>query len=434
MVAALDVIAGASILGVGIIAWRRFRTTAILALVAALAWFAAVLVPSLALLHRPLLLHAALTLTGGGARRPLPRGLLAVAWIGIALPTGLQPAVSVATAGLCVAVAARPQWTRRAESRAHVAASRRALLLLSAGLVLPVLERMMWPRFVEGGLPVATYLCAVVLSCTALARGVLASDLEEADAVIELSDRTPAEALVELRRVATESADLRHGHALRSAITLLEDNARLQRGLADRIDEVRESRARLIGAAVDERQRLARSLAAGALTYLDELEECLRSTDALAAGDLAVARCLEEIARTREDLDQLARGLHPRTLTEKGLAAALAELSCRGPVPVEVSAPAGRFPERAEVAVWYACAEALANVWKHARATRATVSVQEAAGALWVTVRDDGVGGATLSANGGLTGLVDRLSDLGGRLGLTSSPAGTVVTIQVPVR
>ena len=200
-----------------------------------------------------------------------------------------------------------------------------------------------------------------------------------------------------------------------------------------RIDEVRASRARLVGAAIDERQRLERILGNGALRYLGELEACLTSTSGHAHGDPAVATCLQEITYTREDLEQLARGLHPRILAERGLAAALEGLSRRSPVPVEVCALDGRFPERIETTVWYACAEALANVWKHAGATRARVEVTQSRGELRATICDDGVGGASLSPGGGLTGLVDRLSAVEGRLALASSTAGTEVTIVVPL-
>ena len=434
MIAWLDVVAGSVMLAVGIIGWRRFRTSALFALAAAAMWFAGSAMPFLVLLHRPLLLHSILALPRG-LKGPWPRILLLVAWLGVVLPTSVQPWVSGATAALCVAVATGLQNLRKVEPRPELVAARRALLVLAAGLLLPVLERAVWPRYGEAGLPIATYLCAITICAGAMIVGMLTPSRQATDAVIEFSSDSPAEALAELRGLADAEPDARHSRALWSAIALLEDNAGLHRDLAERIEEVRASRARLIGAAIRERQRLERVLAEGPRRYVDELEECLRSADADAEGGntAALATCLGEMSGIRDDLDQLARGLHPRVLAERGLVAALEELCDRSPVPVEVRAPDRRFPERTETTVWYACAEALANVWKYAQASRATVVVEESQGVLWATIQDDGVGGAQLSSGGGLTGLVDRLSAVDGELALESSPAGTSVTVMVPL-
>jgi signal transduction histidine kinase len=140
------------------------------------------------------------------------------------------------------------------------------------------------------------------------------------------------------------------------------------------------------------------------------------------------------VALTRDDLEQLARGLHPRVLVEEGLAAALGDLSQRSPVPVEVTASVGRFPERIETTLWYACAEAVANTWKHARATAVSVDIAELGGVLVATIRDNGVGGARMSPGGGLSGLADRLSTVNGELELASGESGTAVSIRVPCR
>jgi signal transduction histidine kinase len=189
-----------------------------------------------------------------------------------------------------------------------------------------------------------------------------------------------------------------------------------------------------VQAAVDERRRLERVLADGAQHYLDELEDCLEDTEGHAQGAPELTTCLEEVSHTRDDLAQLGRGLHPRALAELGLAGALEELGRRSPVPVEVHAPIGRFAEPTETTIWYACAEALANVVKHARASRAVVRVTESPDALRASIRDDGVGGASLSSGGGLAGLADRLSVVDGRLTLASSAAGTEVRVEVPLR
>jgi signal transduction histidine kinase len=130
----------------------------------------------------------------------------------------------------------------------------------------------------------------------------------------------------------------------------------------------------------------------------------------------------------------LARGIHPRILVEQGLAPALDELCRRSPVPVDLHAPGHRLNEAVETTVWYACAECLANVWKYAHATRVTMRVQGSEAGVRATISDDGAGGAALSPGGGLMGLSDRLAAVDGDLEITSSAAGTDVTVWVPLR
>jgi signal transduction histidine kinase len=433
MIPVLDTMAGVSLLLVGFLGWRRFRRTAVFALAATATWFVVPMAPYLVFLHRPLVAHAILALPRKRVESVLPRALLVVAWGGVALPLAAQPWVASAMAVLCVAEAARLRASGGTGRRPEVVATIRALVLLAVGLTLPILERLVWPDETQDWLPLASYLSAVTLACLAMIAGILSPARHETDAVIELSDRTPARAFAELRATSAASSDPRSNQALTFALALLQQNAELQLALGERIDEVRASRSRLIGAATDERRRLEQILADGALRHLDALEESLGAVCDGSVVKAAVHDCLAEVVRTRDDLEQLARGLHPRTLAQEGLAPAIAELCRRSPVPVEVSVPAGRFSERAETTMWYACAEALANVWKHAKATTASVHLTEAPDVLQATIHDDGVGGASLSPGGGLNGLVDRVSDVGGRLSVTSSSMGTEVIITVPL-
>jgi signal transduction histidine kinase len=218
-------------------------------------------------------------------------------------------------------------------------------------------------------------------------------------------------------------------------VQLLESNAALQAELAERLDEVRASRRRLVEAAVMERERLERVLADGAFRYLDELTNTLQALGENgdgAARDL-VAACLDEVARTRADLDQLARGLHPRVLVDRGLTAALADLAASCPIPVDVRTPPDRFPAAIETAVWYACAEALANVVKHAQAEMAVVDVQVESDELIASICDDGSGGARTTPGGGLAGLADRLAAVDGRL-VVESRVGGGTRLRIGVR
>jgi len=122
-------------------------------------------------------------------------------------------------------------------------------------------------------------------------------------------------------------------------------------------------------------------------------------------------------------------------LTERGLPAALAGLADRAPVPVELEAtPAERLPDAVESASYFVVAEALTNVAKYARATRATVNVTRADGQVLVEIADDGVGGADPAGGSGLRGLQDRVSALGGTLEIDSTPEnGTTVRAAIPV-
>jgi hypothetical protein len=136
-----------------------------------------------------------------------------------------------------------------------------------------------------------------------------------------------------------------------------------------------------------------------------------------------------------KELRDLARGIHPAILTNRGLPAALDDLAGRASVPVEVvAAPTERLPDQVEAAAYFVVSECLANVGKHAQATAATVSVTPRDGQVIVTVSDDGVGGAALAGGSGLQGLQDRVGALDGTLALRSMPGGgTEVRAAIPL-
>jgi signal transduction histidine kinase len=154
------------------------------------------------------------------------------------------------------------------------------------------------------------------------------------------------------------------------------------------------------------------------------------------ATDAGVRELIErELDAAREELRELARGIHPRMLTERGLGPALAALAERSPVPVTVVAPSDRLPVVVEAAAYFVCSEALANVAKYGQASRVRCELLVADGRLTVTVTDDGVGDADPDRGSGLRGLADRVEALGGRL-TVSSPAGegTTITADLPVQ
>jgi signal transduction histidine kinase len=143
----------------------------------------------------------------------------------------------------------------------------------------------------------------------------------------------------------------------------------------------------------------------------------------------------DQLAQGLDELRELARGIHPAVLTDRGLGPALEALVNRAPVPVELTAlPDERLAGPVEAAAYYVVAEAVTNVAKYARASHVEVSVTRSNGHATVTVADDGVGGADASRGTGLRGLADRLEALDGRLDV-DSPAerGTRISAEIPL-
>ncbi len=204
--------------------------------------------------------------------------------------------------------------------------------------------------------------------------------------------------------------------------------------------EVRASRARLVAAGDDARRRLERNLHDGAQQRLVALSVSLRLaesrllTDAEAAVTI-LASAREELAHALEELRELARGIHPAVLTDRGLTAAVDALVGRSPVHVDTDLPDDRLPPAVEAAAYYVIAEALTNVAKYASARSVTVQVETHDGIVEVTVSDDGVGGADPLGGSGLRGLADRVAALDGTLSVESpSGGGTCVRAEIPVR
>ncbi len=216
---------------------------------------------------------------------------------------------------------------------------------------------------------------------------------------------------------------------------------RRARALRARVDDLRNARQRIIAAADAERRRIERDLHDGAQQRLVAValtlglaETQLRRDPASAAELIAKAR--EEAQLAIKELRDLAHGIHPAVLSERGLGAALQALATRAPVPVEVTGvPAEPIDPRVEAAAYFVTAEALTNVAKYARASEASVDLSVEDGRLRVEVRDDGCGGADLKAGSGLRGLRDRVDALDGRLEIDSPPGvGTVVRVEIPLR
>ena len=208
---------------------------------------------------------------------------------------------------------------------------------------------------------------------------------------------------------------------------------------AEARQELADSRARIVEAGDAARRQIERNLHDGAQQRLVALSLELRLVERrLAAGDPQAHDLLrqanEDLAAGLEELRELARGIHPAVLSDRGLVPALEMLADRATVPVELCAALdARLPPPVEAAAYYVVAEALTNAAKHARASCVNVNVRRSDGRAVVEVADDGVGGADLKGGSGLRGLRDRVEALGGALDVESREGGgTTLTARLP--
>lgn len=222
-----------------------------------------------------------------------------------------------------------------------------------------------------------------------------------------------------------------------AAVTVAIDDEQLKAALRARVREEQASRARTMAASDRQRRRFEHNLHDGAQQRLVGVALMLRLASKGAADDAVtalLAEAVRELDDAIEDLRELARGLHPAIVSDAGLAAAVESLAEHPGIPVELALDVpDRLSDAVEVAAYYLVAECLANAKKHSGADVVRVRIQVVDEVLEVMVTDDGVGGASL-AGSGLTGLVDRLGALGGRLVIESAAGhGTTVVGTIPL-
>ena len=246
----------------------------------------------------------------------------------------------------------------------------------------------------------------------------------------------------------THVAALVHDSALENEPELLEaaaaaaaislENGRLHAELRARVEDLRGSRARIVQAGQEERQRLERNLHDGAQQRLIALSLELRLLEQRFPGDAEAHALLDharqEIATSLEELRDVARGIHPAVVSGHGLAVALEQLAVRAPVSVDLRvAVSERLPEHLEVAAYYVVSESLTNIAKHAQASAASIDVARDRNELVLEIVDNGVGGADPERGSGLRGLADRVEALNGRLRVwTPRGGGTRVRAEIP--
>jgi signal transduction histidine kinase len=490
--AAADAVVGWTFLGAGILAVGRARNRAGAFLLATGAlWFAGsswdgalylhrgplvMLVVALPSMRRPPRTEVAVVVLGWlvaldplATMRPLT-GALALALVGLAARRLIAAAPRPVIAACVLAAAAMADATAAATTTAFSTEGDALLLAYDAALVGVALSALSaLPSTVASGSRVADLVVELGGAArSAPVRDALAQALGDPSLVVAYrvgpeesyvdeqgrpvaipaagSDRVVTHVEGDGRRVAVLAydpaaiEDPRLVDAVATAARLTLVNARLRAHVAVQLDDLRESRRRLLDAADDERARLEQRLHDGAERRLDAFAEMLTRArqDARERRDDPGAELLDtaaqELERALADVRALARGLHPRTLTERGLRAALRELVEGSPLAVDVKVPSERFASPVEAAAYFACAEALANVGKYARASRVSCTVARGDGSLSVVVEDDGVGGADVAAGTGLRGLADRVNALGGELRVVSPrDGGTVVTAEIPV-
>jgi signal transduction histidine kinase len=458
--------------------------------VAAVAWVAAHLVR----LHRGPLVQLVLTYPSGRPGSRLVRGAIAAGYAAAVItPIWRSEAATILLAGLLVAVCAREYVravgpSRRARLMALQAAAGLSLVLAgtaAARLLLP-LEEVSGPLLLvyevalcalAGGLLAGlllapwqrTAIADLVVELGEARSGTLRGELSRAlgDPSLEIGYWLPDRAVfidAESRTLALPTpgsgrsvtvverqgqpvAALVHDpavledpgllEAVASAAQLAASNARLQAEVQARVVELAASRRRILAARDEERRRLEHRLREGAERRLGELADMLDRSRRSGSGERArgqIARAEEQLARTLEELRRLAHGLHPRVLSEHGLAGALEAVARDLSLPVHIKVTGHQVPERVAVAAYFVCAEALANVAKHAAAAHVAVAVTASEDRVKVEIADDGVGGADPARGSGLRGLADRVETLGGTLLVESTPGhGTRLAAEIPL-
>jgi signal transduction histidine kinase len=488
-----DLAAGLALLGGGAVAWtHRPRAGAgPLMILSGAAWFAGDLSSALLYAHRGPLVHLLLTYPTGRTSSRVTMLVIAAAYADGFIPdVARSEAATLALMGAVLVVAiARQRAVGGAERRARAAALAGAALL-SATLGLAALGRLLdagndaaavWALYgavvaIAGGLTAdllwgrwgRSALTGLVIDLggrhepqalrATLARTLgdpsleIAYRVEDPPGWVDEAGRPAALPAGDARRDVTligdenepvaalvhdpaALADPELAAAVASAARLAVANARLQAEVAGRVDDVAASRRRLVEAGDEERRRLAEQLRDGPEARLAAVAARL---ERLAAGaddeaGATLRRLTGELATSRAQLQDLAQGIRPRTLTTGGLRPALSELARQSNSAVVVEAPDVRFPPALELVAYFVCSEALANIAKHAEALRVRVAVTASRHELRALVEDDGVGGADARRGSGLRGLADRVEALAGRLAVDSEPGrGTRIRAEIP--
>jgi signal transduction histidine kinase len=463
-----------------VLAHRRSGRMALLLAATGIAWLAGTVVPQLVFAHRGPLTHLCLSYPTGRLRRSLDV-LIGVIYVTMLLPVlAGNPWVSIALAALLVAGALIPSAGEYGSIPGPRVARLVAPLSFAAALILSALNQLAGLGLDR--LTLWVYDIAVVTALLAITVGLIRFQHSAAvtDLVVDLGSRTGilTDALSrslndpglmigywvpELGRFVNESGNtidedrpgpgrvvtpitsagqpmaiLIHDQnvlqepelveAVAAGTRLAVANARLQAEARERLDQLTASRRRIVEAGDVQRERLELELRTGVQHRLTRVADLLTAARAEPSSHPELLDQLRDgLVEARAEVAELARGLHPRLLTEHGLAAALAALPSAVKTTLEVETY--RLPPAVEAAIYFACSEAVANVAKHSGASEMQIRVTSAGGIVTATIVDNGMGGADVSRGSGLTGIRDRVEALGGWLAVAERVGGgTVVT------
>jgi signal transduction histidine kinase len=480
-----DLAVGLTLIGSGAAVAARSRGAGVLLAAAGFAWFAGTLVPVAVYWHRGPLIH--LLVTYPGARSASRTGWVVVlAGYASALAAPLWrrdgPGVALALTGLGLAVVSHRRAAGRRRHDRRIALQ--VVAAFSGAVVVGAVVRLVVPAADAADGLLLVYEALLIAAAVRLVAGLRPpAAMRVVDLVVELGegrsevlreafagalrdptvrfgywqparsafvdgsgavvaapipgdgrvmttferDGQPLAALVHDAAVLTDPALAR---AVAATTRLTSAHAELEADVRHRVEEVAASARRMQIAADEERGRLEGRLASGPEASLRDVLRSLQAMPTAAGGHLE--RAAVQLDRTLIELHDVARGLHPREL-DQGLAPALTEMAEHSPVPVRLMVDPTTFPPEIATAVYYVCAEALANATKHARASAVSVTVESGTQAVVVTVSDDGIGGADPTEGTGLAGLTDRVAALGGRLRVgPATGGGTVLTAEIP--
>lgn len=492
-VAIVDGLVGVVLVVSGVIAWGRKpqSRTGLLMTLSGFVWFAGSFAPATLLWHRGPLVHLQISYPTGRLRRRLALATVMTAYVAALVePLAANDVVTVVVAVLVVVVAvdlvaSTSGPARRASIPAlsvslayagvlsagalqHWAGwdSERAVLFVydavvaSVGVVL--LVDLLFGRWRES--TVADLVVALGQHGSGTLRHHLARALgdpslevgywiderigyvDDTGEPVEFPEQGAGRVVTEIGGRGKRVAILVHDpatiddpllvDAVAAAARIAVANARLQAEVRGRLVELVASRRRIVEAGDAQRRRLERELSDGAECRLEVVMHLLDDArrDATEAEVVELGRLENELVSARAELHAFAQGIRPSLLGEGGLAVALPVLAGRVPVPFELVVDVGRLLPAIEAAVYFVCSEALANVAKHASATRVSVVVAASAVEVTATITDDGIGGADPFRGSGLRGLADRVEALGGQLDVADpSGGGTAVTVTIPL-
>lgn len=269
---------------------------------------------------------------------------------------------------------------------------------------------------------------------------VLRSTLDPLDDLITATQRVRGGDVTTRVPVVTADEFGTLAYSFNQMLEGLRERESLREELRTRADELRASRARIVAASDAERRRVERNIHDGAQQRLVALALELRLLEEVADSSepeqlrAMAAEAGQRLQTAIDDLRDLARGLHPSVLVTDGLRPALELLVTDASLAVSIDAPRARFPDGIESTAYFVVSEALANVAKHAQASRAGVQVMRHEQDIVIRVSDDGIGGASPGCGSGLVGLADRVAALDGSFVVESEPGqGTIVTATLPL-